>query len=271
MFTPPSSLRRPPLEQPKIPIVAVPATLSGAETTPGGSTTVVSGQKRSFWDEKVCATVVCFDYQVLRDAGRDLLATTGMNALAHCAESLYSRTANPVSTAYALEGATALAQGLAALAAEGLTDDALSSLASGAALGGLAISTARVGIGHAICHVLGGYFGVPHGVANAIVLPHALRFNLSASAEEQSRLAAAIDEGLGSRGSGGAADPSDAAARVESLRQRIGVPERLRDSGLGRADLVVAAEQTMRDRGVYFNPRTVSGAGDVVEILRAAW
>lgn len=268
VFTPPTSLVHPPLDRPKLPIVAVPTTLSGAETTPGGSVTTADGLKRTFWDEKVAATVVCFDFELMRRAGTALMVTTGMNALAHCAESLYSKTANPVATAFAVEGAERLTRGLTGLAEDEPADDSFSHLAAGAALGGLAISTARVGIGHAVCHVLGGRFGIPHGTANSIILPHALRYNLPVTVAAQERLAKAVAAGLGY--SAQEREAAEAAELIEQLRRRIGAPERLRDVGLEDRDLQVAAAETMQDRGVYFNPRPIPGAEAVLEVLRAA-
>ncbi len=186
-FRPPDTFVNRVLSCPKIPVVAVATTLSGAEVTPGGGATTASGVKRTFWDPQVACRIIAYDTELIGKVPSDILVSTSMNALAHCAEGLYSRTSNPISTAQALHAVRLLSRGLRSVAIEpdaGGADtggsplpDPMSELAAGAALSGLVISNARVGLHHAICHVLGARLALPHGVANSVMLPHVLRFN----------------------------------------------------------------------------------------------
>jgi alcohol dehydrogenase len=273
-FTPPDRLVAPDLPHPKIPVLAVPTTLSGAEMTPGGGATNADGVKRVFWDAKVAVSVAVFDPGVLAETPRGLVVATAMNGLAHCAEGLYSRTKNPVSTGLALRGAQLFAGGLTRLAQSADPDEpALMQLAEAAALGGMVISHARVGLHHAVCHVLGAYCGVGHGTANAVMLPYVLRYNEPATVTEQRALAAALVTGLNGAGASPGLPTGDAAAadRVAELEQIAGAPRSLRSVGVAEHDLPEVAQRTMSDRGLFFNPRRVEDVAEVLGILERAW
>jgi alcohol dehydrogenase len=272
VFIPPDRYLPRELPAPKLPMVAVPTTLAGAEMTPGGGATNDRGVKRAFWDPKLVARVTAYDPEVLGATPAGVLLTTGMNALAHCAEGLYSRTANPVSAALALEATRWLAGALPAVrpdppaaggeaAGGALPVEVATALGAAAALAGMVIANARVGLHHAICHVLGARYGVPHGVANAIMLPPVLRFNLAATRDAQRRFAQAL-------GAEAAEDPPEV---VRRFRDRLGVPARLRDAGLQRRDLDLVAADLMQERGLYFNPRRVEGPSQVRQVLEWAW
>lgn len=263
VFRPPDHFDPRELDAPKLPVVAVVSTLSGAEVTPGGGATSADGVKRTFWDPKLACRMLAYDPQVLRDVPSEVLVSTAMNGLAHCAEGLYSRTANGVSSALATGATRHLASGLRAITrSDDWSDDSLDELGVGAAMSGLVITNARVGLHHAICHVLGAKCGVPHGVANSIMLPHVLRFNLPETRSAQEAFAQAL------AGDAAAKDPPATAADFQS---QIGAPTRLRDAGVGSGQLDGIAADTMQDRGCYFNPRTVGSADAVREILQQAW
>lgn len=260
VFDPPDRLFNPRLERPKLPVVAVATTLSAAEITPGGGTTTADGIKRTFWDRHVAARIACYDTGLLADVPREVLVSTGMNALAHCVEGLYSRTRNPISDALAVSATSRLADGLRAVADGEPDHDELTSLAVGAAMSGLVISSARVGVHHAVCHVLGARHGVPHGVANSVMLPHSLRFNLAVTRGAQQVFAGALG-----------VDIDDPPAGVRDFQTSIGAPSRLRDVGVVATELAAVARETMQDRGLYFNPRRVTAVDPMIEMLEAAW
>ena len=133
----------------------------------------------------------------------------------------------------------------------------------------MVISNARVGIHHAVCHCLGARGGLSHGVANSIMLPHALAYNLPVAAAELARMAEAMDAGASGDNPAGAARAAiDAVIR---LQHRCGVPTRLRDAGLDRSLLPAIADDTLRDRGLYFNPRRTDAAGPILQLLEQAW
>ncbi len=272
-FTPPDQLHAPILPGRKAPVLAIPTTLSGAEMTPGGGATNAQGIKRVFWDPKVAVSHAIFDPEVLAETPESLLVTTAMNGLAHCAEGLYSRTRNPVSTALALRGASLFAFGLIELGRSGATEETLLALAEAAALGGMVISHARVGLHHAICHVLGAQCGLHHGVANSVMLPYVLDFNGPDTVNEQSLLAVALSEGIARAGVelDQRADGYGAPELVALVGSFAGAPRSLQETGLAIDMLEPVSRGTMQDRGLYFNPRKVQNVGEVLGILERAW
>jgi len=268
-FTPPDKLQNVDLPAPKIPVVTIPTTLSGAEITPGGGATNKDGVKRVFWDPKVASRVVVFDPMAMSDVPPMILLTTGMNGLAHCAEGLYSRTRSPLSSALAREGASNFAEGLLAIAL-GDRDQlrTLVTLQVAAAIGGMVISNARVGMHHAICHVLGAAYGLPHGVANSVMLPYVLEFNHSATEAEQAVFADALRPALAARGLPTAGSPAQV---TRTLQTAIGVPSNLSEVGIRAADLERVAADVMQDRGLFFNPKHVLHSDEPLSVLRNAW
>lgn len=265
-FEPPDRFMPKPLPHPKLPIIAVPTTASAAEVTAGlGVREPETGVKLLFSDLKLAARVILLDPQGNLEVPVSLMATTGMNALAHCVEGLYSRTRNPISEALALQGARLLCQALPAMAADPGNIDHRAAMLVGANLSGMVLVNARVGIHHAICHCLGGLGGLPHGVANSIMLPHAMTFNREAAAPELAKLATALGAPVRN-------DPAQAAIdAILRLRESIDVPRRLRDTRLDRALLPAIAEHVMGDRSLYFNPRRPQAADEVEAILEQAW
>ena len=170
-----------PTDQPHVPVVAIPTTYAGSEMTAiYGATREIDGvaRKTTVTDPKVAAKLVVYDPLLTLDLPPELTALTGINALAHCVEALYSVTRNPLSSAAALSGARAIARALPRCYANGRDVAARSEMLMGAHLAGASLASVTMALHHGICHVLGGTAGVPHGVANAIILPHAMRFNL---------------------------------------------------------------------------------------------
>jgi alcohol dehydrogenase class IV len=269
VFMPPDRYDQKTLPHAKLPIVAVPTTLSAAEVTPGLGVRDAEGHKLLFWDVQLVPRLILLDPDACDDVPADVLLTTGMNALAHCVEGLYSRSRNPISEGLALQGLRLLDAALRAVA-DTARGDATPARAKArldalvaAHVSGLVISNARVGIHHGVCHVLGALGGLPHGVANSVMLPHAIRYNRDVAAAPLQQAARAL---------GCDRDDGESVARhVEQLQRAIGVPHRLRDTGLDRALLPAIARQAMGDRGLYFNPRRPESADEVLALLEAAW
>lgn len=268
VFHPPDRYVQKVLAAPKLPIVALPTTLSAAEVTPGLGIRDEHGHKLVFWDPGVVPRVIVLDAAVTADVPADVFATTGMNALAHCIEGMYSRVRNPVSEGLALQGIRMLREALPRVVADPGDEAAREQALAAATISGLVISNARVGIHHGVCHGLGSLGGLPHGVANAILLPHAMRFNREAATGHLALAAQAL--GADTRGLTPLQAADAAIAAVEALQRAIRVPRRLSAAGLDRALLPRLAQGAMSDRGLYFNPRLASEA-EVLALLEAAW
>ena len=265
-FTPPATLIAPQLLAPKLPIVAIPGTASGAEVTASLGVRDADGAKLLFTDIQLAARLVLIDPHANLEMPAALMCATGMNGLAHCIEGLYSRERSPLAETLALDAMARFAEALPAVHRAPQDAAARAALLYAAHLSGLVLVNARTclhhAICHAICHAIGSVTGVGHGNANAVMLPHVIAFN--APVAEQPLARAALAMGVG----------DDAAALVQAvyaLQTAIGVPARLRDIGVPPDALDRIADKTLRERGLYYNPRAVAEARDVRELLDAAY
>jgi alcohol dehydrogenase class IV len=262
----------PPDGRPLAPVVAIPTTYAGSEMTPVyGVTRHEDGMARkvTVTDARVAPRLIVYDPLLTLDLSPELTASTGINALAHCIEALYSIARNPLSTAAALEGVRAIVAALPRCYAAGDDLEARTTMLIGSHLAGTALATVAMGLHHGLCHVLGGTAGVPHGIANAIVLPHAMRFNLEATAPQLARAAEAM--GLARAGQSAEAAAEAATRRVDELIGQLALPRRLRDAGVREADLPRLAQVALRSRAVQSNPRPIADAAQIEAVLRAAW
>ncbi len=126
-----------------------------------------------------------------------------------------------------------------------------------------------MGLHHGLCHVLGGTAGVPHGIANSIILPHAIRFNADATANEL--LPAAEAMGISADGKGPVEAVERAAQAVADLSARMGLPQHLREVGVHKSDLPRLAQLAFANSTVQNNPKPVTDVSQVEKILEAAW
>lgn len=258
-----------PDEAPLVPVIAVPTTYAGSEMTPiYGVTRTVDGASRKVTvrDPRIVPRLVVYDPELTLELPPGLTASSGINALAHCIEAVYSTTRNPVATAAALAGIRLIYGNLPRAVAHGEDMAARTGLLEGAYLGGTAIATAAIGLHHGLCHVLGGTAGVPHGIANAIILPHAMRFNARGVARELAEVARA----LGCSG-GDEAELAEAACRaVYDLIGALGLPQRLREAGVAEADLPGFVRAAMSSKAVQANPVEITEL-EVGAVYRAAF
>lgn len=236
-----------------LPVLAVPTTYSGSEmTTIWGISE--GGAKKTGRDPKVLPKVVIYDPELTLDLPPAVAAASGMNAIAHCAEALYAHDGNPLNNVVAEEGIRALASALPKVVAKPRDIEARSEALYGAWLAGLSISTTGNALHHKLCHVLGG-FGLPHAETHSIVLPHALRYNAAAAPEAMRRTARALGA-------------TDAPVGMWELEKRLGIPMKLADIGIKRADLERAANIAVQTP--YPNPRKVEYQ-PVLELLQNAY
>jgi maleylacetate reductase len=252
--------------------MAVPTTYAGSEMTPVyGITRVQDGQarKQTVSDPRITPQFVIYDPQLTLSLPPQVTAATGINALAHCIESLYSLARNPLSSAIALSGIRILVFALPRCYARGDDLQARSEMLEGAYLAGAALAHVTMALHHGLCHVLGGTAGVPHGVANGIILPHAMRFNLNATAEQLAPASEAL--GIALAGADPRASVEKMIAHIDELIRRLGLPQRLRDVGVLESDLAHLARLALQNRTVRNNPEPVTEAAQLEGLLRAAW
>ncbi len=259
-------------EQPAVPVAAIPTTYAGSEMTPFYGITHTgdgSARKVTVTDPKIVPKLVVYDPQLTLGLTPEMTASTGINALAHCIEALYSITRNPVSSATALQGLRHIARALPRCYTAGDDLEARTEMLIGAHLAGTALSSVTMALHHGLCHVLGGTAGVPHGIANAIILPHAIRFNLDATATQLY----AAGEAMGIAFDGRSVEEvvEAVAQRIYDLIGQMNLPQRLRDAGVNQADLPRLAQVALESRTVQNNPKPITGAAQIEALLRAAW
>lgn len=250
-------------------VAAIPTTYAGSEVTPVfGTTDLAHGRKEVVRNPGIRPRLALYDPELAVDTPPDLTAGTGINALAHCVEGLYSNDAKDEERAMAVRAATLLVEHLPKTVHWPKDLAHRYHLFEGSMLAGLVLARAGMGVHHGLCHVLGGRYNAPHGVLNAIVLPHAMRFNLPVAASAYDLLAPAFGmTAHGRRSSSVAGDVCDA---VTDFVHQFPLPSRLRDLGIPKTDLPAVAAEAMQSQSVRRNPRPVT-AQDALRILEAAW
>jgi alcohol dehydrogenase class IV len=195
-------------------------------------------------------------------------AATGIDALTHCIEAYANRFAHPLADIYALEGIRLIAKHLATAVEDGQNLEARSAMMRASLYGGMCLGPVNTAAVHALAYPLGGEFHVAHGVANALLLPHVLRFNAETSPERY----AAIADALGAPGTGDPQARAEAAVQhVFDLCKRCGIPDQMRRYGVAQEDIPRMARAAMSvTRLLERNPREVTEA-DAVRIYEAAW
>jgi maleylacetate reductase len=227
-----------------LPIIAVPTTYAGSEMTPIYGITD-GGQKQTGRDPRVLPRVVLYDPQLSLGLPIGVSVTSGINAIAHAAEGLYSTDANPITNLMATQGIAALARALPLLHQHPADLDARSDALYGAWLCGTVLGSVGMALHHKLCHTLGGSFNLPHAETHTIVLPHALAYNAAAAPEAMRAIATALEA-------------DDAPGGMYDLARLHGAPVALRDIGMQAADLDRACEIALGNQ--YPNPRPLEPA-----------
>ncbi|HET9109636.1 MAG TPA: iron-containing alcohol dehydrogenase [Ktedonobacterales bacterium] len=261
-----------PTDQPLVPVIAIPTTYAGSEMTPTyGVTREVDGvsSKVTVTDPKIAPKLVIYDPLLTLDLPPRVTAGTGINAVAHCIEALYSIARNPLSTAEALAGLRAIAQSLLRCYTNGADVAAREEMLIGSFLAGTALAHVAMGLHHGVCHVIGGATGAAHGDANSVMLAHVMRFNLDATAP-QLALAA---EAMGIPVSGHSPETSAAAAAdlVAEWVEQMRLPRRLREIGVEEGQLPELAHMAFASRTVQNNPKPITNVAQLEELFRQAW
>jgi maleylacetate reductase len=214
-----------------------------------------AGRKRTGTDLRVLPRTVIYDPELTLTLPIEVTVTSAINALAHAAEGLYARDANPITSLMAEEAIRAIAEGLPAVHEDTADLAGRGRLLYGAWLAGSVLGSVGMALHHKLCHVLGGTFDLPHAATHTVVLPHVLAFNAPAAPAAMTRIA----RGLGT---------DEAPLGVYELARRHGAPLALRDLGMSAEDLDAAADIASADP--YWNPRPFDRA-DIRTVLQNAF
>ena len=197
-----------------------------------------------------------------------ITAGTGLDALTHAVEGMHSLQRNPIADALGLHAARLVWRHAERAMSAPRDLAARGQLLVASTMAGTAFDNAQVGLVHAIAHAVGGRHGVHHGLANAIALPHVIRFN----APEAGAVYAELARALGVSSAKYDEEATEALAKgVTGLSQRVGLPLRYRDVGVPEADLQALAELAVTDGSIVYNPRVAMDPELVFGVLKAAW
>ena len=263
------ALRSPKLLAPKLPQFVIPTTPTTA-TLKAGSAVLdpVDGKRLALFDPKTRAQAVFIHPGLLATPPRDLIVSAGLNTLAMALEGLMSRSGDPFSDALLMHAARLLRQGLQQAGQGDAGDDPAirADLMFASLLCGHGTDYTGAGIAIPLGHAISARFHIDNGLANAIVLPHVVRFNEEAAGAGLQKLVDAFGLNADKR--------APAAVVVEALQSTfdaLGIPKRLRDIGVTRESLAHLAAISMEDWFVRDNPRRVRDAGELEQVLESAW
>ena len=258
---------------PRLPLILVPTTAgTGSEVTPVSIITVGGEEKRGVSSPILLPDVALLDPDLTLGLPAPITAATGIDAMVHAIEAYASRNANnnPLSKMLARQALQLLGANIEAAVFDGANREARGAMLLGSMLAGQAFANSPVAAVHALAYPIGGIFHIPHGLSNALVLPHVLRFNAPQAAGLYAEIAADVFPDLATE-EGTQGRCAAFIDRLADLSQRLGLQTRLRDVGIGETDLSRMASEAMKQgRLLVNNPRDVSEV-DALAIYRAAW
>ena len=208
--------------------------------------------KMAIVDKHVTPILSVNDPALMKNMPAGLTAATGMDALTHAVEAYVSTAANAITDACALKAVTIIANNLATAVKDGTNMAARDQMAYAQLLAGMAFNNASLGYVHAMAHQLGGFYDLPHGVCNAVLLPHVQRFNSQVAAGRLKDVAAAM--GIAVQGMNDDEGAKACIAAIEALAKEVGIPAGLKDLKVKEEDFAELATNAMKDACGLTNP-----------------
>jgi alcohol dehydrogenase len=256
------------------PLIVIPTTAgTGSEATLAAVIKDVDRHvKMPFVSDKLYPALAILDPAMTMTMPPKITAATGMDALTHAVEGHIGLQRNPPSEAFCLAAVKLIFRHLLTAVQDGKNEDARLAMADAALLAGVGFSNSMVGVVHALAHSVGAVCEVPHGVANAILLPWGMEYNLGKAAVHIADLAAPM----------GLINPPDNAAQraraviaavrdlLKKLHEASGLPTTLRDAGVPQSRLEQVARVAIDDGSCVYNPEEIEFK-DALDLLRRAW
>jgi alcohol dehydrogenase len=223
--------------------------------------------KMAIVDWRVTPNVAIDDPLLMVGMPPALTAATGMDALTHAVEAYVSTIANPITDACAIKAIELIANYLRPAVANGTNLEARDRMAYAEYLAGMAFNNASLGYVHSMAHQLGGFYNLPHGVCNAILLPEVCAYNKIACPQRFADIAVAMGEKIDGLSPVDAADVAIAAIR--KISKDVGIPAGLAELGVKEADFDVMATNAKKDACQLTNPR-LANQQQVIGMFAAA-
>ena len=257
-----------PTKHKSVPVIALPTTAgTAAETTINYVIIDEAKQKKMVCvDPNDIPAVAVIDSELMYSLPRSLTAATGMDALTHAIEGYITKGAWAMSDMFEIEAIRMIARHLP-VAVEHPTDvEARDGMAVAQYIAGMAFSNVGLGLVHGMAHPMGSLFDVPHGVANALLLPTVMEYNMPACLDKYPEIARAM--GVNTDGMSREEAPQAACSAVKELAVRVGIPQHLSELGITKDDIPALSRQAIEDVCTPGNPRDVDLA--TIEALYTA-
>ena len=241
-----------------VPIIALPTTAgTAAEVTINYVITDEANQKKMVCvDPNDIPAVALVDAELMYTLPKNLTAATGMDALTHAIEGLITKGAWEMSDMFEIKAIEMINRYLETAVNEPTNEEARNGMAVAQYIAGMAFSNVGLGLVHGMAHPLGAIFDIPHGVANALLLPTVMAFNAPAALDKYADIAKAMNvyrPGMSQE------EAADAAVRaVRELAVRVGIPQHLSELGIQESDLERLSQAALADVCTPGNPREVT-------------
>lgn len=250
-----------------IPMIVIPTTAgTGSEVT---AFSVITDRKRNYkltvFSYELIPAYAILDPSLVMTSPAKTAAACGIDALVHAIEAYLSKAASPFSDAMAEKAMEMIGKNIRLFVADRQNEKAAENMLYGSMFAGIAFAWARLGNVHAMAHPLGGYFDVPHGVANAILLPVVLEYNALADDGRYEKIYNYIKNDNG-------ADnfvPEILVAEIRKLTQALGIPENLTAVGVTKDLIPAMAIDAMKSGNIAINPR-ITTQKDIEELYQRA-
>ncbi|RMQ49844.1 Alcohol dehydrogenase II [Pseudomonas cichorii] len=242
-------------QKPQLPLIAINTTAGTASEMTRFCiiTDEVRHVKMAIIDRNVTPILSVNDPQMMVGMPKSLTAATGMDALTHAIEAYVSTAANPITDACAIKAMNLIAGNLYKAVVDGTDIEARENMAYAQFLAGMAFNNASLGYVHAMAHQLGGFYDLPHGVCNAVLLPYVQSFNAAVSAARLTDVAHAM--GADIRGLSPDEGARAAVAAIRKLSAAVEIPSGLVALGVKEEDIPTLAANALKDACGLTNPR----------------
>ncbi|KNZ40419.1 iron-containing alcohol dehydrogenase [Acetobacterium bakii] len=239
-----------------IPLIAIPTTAgTGSEVT---AFSVITDRTRNYkltvFSYELIPAYAVLDPNLVMTTPEKTAAACGIDAMVHAIEAYLSKAASPFSDAMAEKALELIGKNIRLFVADRTNEDAAANMLIGSMFAGIAFAWARLGNVHAMAHPLGGYFDVPHGVANAVLLPVVLEYNALADTGRYAKIYGYIKSGKGT-------DDFTTQTLVDEIRkltQDLGIPKTLSEVGVTPEMIPAMAVDAMKSGNILINPRSTT-------------
>ena len=251
-----------------LPLIAIPTT-AGTSSEITNVSALIDTEKVCKYvviDNKIVPSKVIIDPEFTKTMPPSVTAATGMDAITHAVESYISNMATPLTKYNSLTGLKILRENLPKVVADGGDMEAREQMLLGCVITGFGFSNANLGLVHGIAHTLSAHFGLPHGMANAAVLPYVMEFNAEGCEKEMAELAEAIGLSL----TGNDEDKYLLAEDLKGLLKTLGI-KTLSQQGIEEKDFDMLADDVLNEPVLNFNPRKDITKEIVIDILKKAF